>query len=292
MKSRCRSVQRHLSDYINYTLSNRQTVAVSQHLRFCKACQLELESLRCTRALLHFYVYPSPPESYEDQCWKHLQQTIEKSPRPVWWQTTVFSQLFVWIFQKFLNRPILAWLLFVVLGGLVGYQFLQFQEQNRFDSTHLQYALSATPVQPTSGGGNRELISNRERLAGISQPVPEGVGQETQKLNTQLDTVEPSAGPLPRTGYLPILVSDGEDLKGMAISDASSSLMRGDKLSSPDSIAVIKGFSQPLERCCDNSFSSEISWDGNRSLNGFVDMLMNVPLPSLSITEVYDSVKL
>ena len=50
MKPQCRSIQRRLSDYIDYTLSTRQIIIVGQHLRFCRDCQLELESLKRTEA--------------------------------------------------------------------------------------------------------------------------------------------------------------------------------------------------------------------------------------------------
>ena len=67
--------------------------------------------------------------------------------------------------------------------------------------------------------------------------------------------------------------------------------MTGAQLSMPAPIAATDDFSQPLGVAA-LPFSAKIGWVGDRSLNGFVERLMNVPLPSFSITEVYDSVKL
>lgn len=280
MKLRCCLIQRYLSDYLDCMLSDRQTVLVAQHLRSCQVCQLELESLRRTKALLRFYVSPSPPAGYYNQFGQQLQQTIEERSRSVWWRTMVD-----WVRLS----PVYAWMLLAVLASLVAYQFLQSQEQNRFDAVNSQHVLKVHPISPMQGGGNRELISNRDRPAGISQSFLEEFG--TQQSNRQLDVTEPSAEFLAWESYLPGLVSDHDVLKAMAIRDASPDPMMVAQLSSPDPIVATEDFSRPLGVVI-TPFPAKIGWAGNRSLNGFVDMLMNVPLPSLSITEVYDSVKL
>ena len=106
MKPQCRSIQRCLSDYIDYTLSARQTIIVAQHLRFCRDCQLELKALRRTEALLRVHVPPQPPEGYYDQFGEQLQQLIEKRPRPIWWGVAALSQAIAWRFQEFLHQSI------------------------------------------------------------------------------------------------------------------------------------------------------------------------------------------
>ena len=85
--------------------------------------------------------------------------------------------------------------------------------------------------------------------------------------------------------------NESDTFKAMTIDDTSPELMTVAQLSSPEPIAAKENFSQPLGVVAIPA-SAEIGWSNNRSLNGVVEMLMDVPLPSFSITEVYDSVKL
>ena len=316
MKPQCRSIQRRLSDYIDYTLSARQTISVAQHLRFCRECQLELKSLRRTEALLRVHVPPQPPEGYYDQFGEQLQRLIEKQPRPIWWGITALSQTMAWRFQQFLHQssssfsklisfpiswvkqsPAYAWMLLVILIGLSAYQSFQPQEQDRSDTVNLSQVVKVQPTSPPKEGGNRELISNRERLVATTQTLSENVVQNGQNIDKEIEVIESLAELSRWEGYQPDPVSDSnfindsDTFKAMAIDDASPALMTVAQLSSPEPIAAKGDFSQPLGVVAIPT-SAEIGWSDNRSLNGVVEMLMNVPLPSFSITEVYDSVKL
>ena len=316
MKPQCHSIQRCLSDYIDYTLSSRQTMIVAQHLRFCRDCQLELESLRRTEALLRLHVPPQPPEGYYDQFGEQLQQIIEKRSRPVWWGATALSRAITWRFQEFLHQsiysfrqlisfpivwakqsPVYAWMLLAVLVSLSAYQFFQPQEQKRSDSANLSQVLKVQPTAPLKQSENRELISNRERLIEMAQALPKYVVQGGQDSDKEIEVVESLTDLSRWEGSQPDPVSDSSPISesdaftAMAIDDASPELMTGAQLSSPEPIAAREDFSQPLGVVAIPA-SAEIGWSDNRSLNGVVEMLMNVPLPSFSITEVYDSVKL
>ena len=327
MKPQCRSIQRCLSDYIDYTLSAPQTAAVAQHLRVCRDCQLELESLRRTAMLLRLHVPPRPPEGYYNQFGEQLQRIIEARPRPVWWGMTALSQAIAWRFQEFLHQstyafsklisfpiswvkqsPVYAWVLLAVLislsayplavfVGQYAYQFFQSQEQNHFDTANLSQVLEVQPTSPLNQGGNRELISNRERLVEMAQVPPEHVVQGEQNSDKEIEVAESLAKLSKWESYQPDpvsdsdFISDNDAFKAMAIYDVSPDLMTVAQLSSPEPIAAREDFSQPLGVVA-IPVSAEIGWVDNRSLNGVVEMLMNVPLPSFSITEVYDSVKL
>jgi hypothetical protein len=316
MKPQCRSIQRCLSDYIDYTLSARQTIIVAQHLRFCRDCQLELKSLRRTEALLRIHVPPQPPEGYYGQFGEQLQRLIEKQPRPIWWGVTAFSQAIAWGFQEFLHQsissfsklisfpigwvkqsPAYAWMLLIVLISLSAYQSFQTQEQDRSDTVNLSQVVKVQPTAPPKEGGNREVISNRERLVATTQTLPENAVQSRQDIDKEIEVIESLAELSRWEGYQPDPVSDSnfindsDTFKAMAIDDASPDLMTVAQLSSPEPIAAKENFSQPLGVVAIPT-SAEIDWSDNRSLNGVVEMLMNVPLPSFSITEVYDSVKL
>ena len=316
MKPQCRSIRRRLSDYIDYTLSARQTIIVGQHLRFCRDCQLELESLRRTEALLRVHVPPQPPEGYYDQFGEQLQQLIEKRTRPVWWDAAVLSRTIACRFQEFLHQsigsfsklisspmgwvkqsPAYAWLLLLVLISLSAYQSFQSQEQDRSDVVNLSQVLKVQPTSIPMESGNREVISNRERLVATTQTILEQVVQGRQNIDKEIEVIESLAKLSRWDGYQldPVsdssFANDSDTFKAITIDDASPDLMMVAQLSSPEPIAAKEDFSQPLGVVAIPA-SAEIGWSSNRSLNGVVEMLMNVPLPSFSITEVYDSVKL
>ena len=316
MKPQCRSIQRCLSDYIDYALSARQTIIVAQHLRFCRDCQLELKSLRRTEALLRGHVPPQPPEGYYDQFGEQLQRLIEKRPRPIWWGVTAFSQAIAWRFQEFLHQsirsfsklisfpigwvkqsPAYAWTLLIILISLSAYQSFQSQEQDRSNTVNLSQVVKVQPTAPSKESGNRELISNRERLVATTQTLPENVVQGGQNIDKEIEVIESLAELSRWEGHQPDPVSDSnfindsDTFKAMTIDDPSPDLVAVAQLSSPEPIAAKEDFSQPLGVVAIPT-SAEIGWSDNRSLNGVVEMLMDVPLPSFSITEVYDSVKL
>ena len=313
MKPQCRSIQRCLSDYIDYTLSARQTIIVAQHLRFCRDCQLELKSLRRTEALLRVHVPPQPPEGYYDQFGEQVQRLIEKQPRPVWWGATALAQLIAWRFQEFLHQftsafsklisfpigwvkhsPAYVWMLLIILISLSAYQSFQPQEPDRSGTVNLSQVVKVQPTSPLKESGNREVISNRERLVATTQTLPENVVQSSQNIDKEIESLTELSrweGHQPDPVSDSNFVNDSYTFKAMAIDDASPDLVTIAQLSSPEPIAAKENFSQPLGVVAIPT-SAEIGWSDNPSLNGVVEMLMNVPLPSFSITEVYDSVKL
>lgn len=80
MRSRCQKIEPLVSDYIDGTLSERQTVDVASHIRSCGSCQREVADLRKTKHLLkNFYIEPEAPETYYAQFTTQLQQRIEES---------------------------------------------------------------------------------------------------------------------------------------------------------------------------------------------------------------------
>ena len=80
MRSRCQKIEPLVSDYIDGTLSERQTADVSSHIRSCGSCQREVADLRKTKHLLkNFYIEPEVPDTYYAQFATQLQQRIEES---------------------------------------------------------------------------------------------------------------------------------------------------------------------------------------------------------------------
>ena len=80
MRSKCDKIERLLSDYIDGTLSERQTADVALHLRSCGSCKREVVDLKKTNHLLeNFYVEPEASDAYYARFTTRLQQRIEQS---------------------------------------------------------------------------------------------------------------------------------------------------------------------------------------------------------------------
>ena len=79
--AKCYTVQHQLSDYIDDTLSARQKTAVEAHLRACLHCRNEVTALKKTRTLVgSFYVTPTASDAYHARFAARLQKQIEQAP--------------------------------------------------------------------------------------------------------------------------------------------------------------------------------------------------------------------
>lgn len=80
MSLKCEKIQRLLSDYIDETLSKRQMKNVASHLDTCRTCKREAIHLKKTCHLLeNFYVEPEASDAYYARFTKTLQQRIDQS---------------------------------------------------------------------------------------------------------------------------------------------------------------------------------------------------------------------
>lgn len=80
MRSKCDKIERLLSDYIDGTLSERQNNVVGLHLRSCGLCKQEVIDLKKTNHLLeNFYVEPAASDTYYARFTTRLQHRIEQS---------------------------------------------------------------------------------------------------------------------------------------------------------------------------------------------------------------------
>jgi len=77
MRLKCNHTKNLLSDYLDGILPENQTFAISQHLKHCRMCQRELESLEKTNQLLKFYIEKTPPDDYFQKLWSNLEYQIE-----------------------------------------------------------------------------------------------------------------------------------------------------------------------------------------------------------------------
>ena len=79
LRTPCERQKNQLSDYIDDTLSERQKAVVAAHLRVCPLCQNEMAALKKTRELVgRFYVTPTAPDAYYARFAARLQERIEQ----------------------------------------------------------------------------------------------------------------------------------------------------------------------------------------------------------------------
>ena len=79
LRTPCERQKNQLSDYIDDTLSERQKAVVAAHLRACPLCQNEMAALKKTRELVgRFYVTPTAPDAYYARFAARLQERIEQ----------------------------------------------------------------------------------------------------------------------------------------------------------------------------------------------------------------------
>ena len=314
MKSQCRSIQQHLSDYIDRGLSKRQNVKVKNHLRRCSACRYEFESLRRTTGLLNYYVEPEPPKGYHDRFWRELQFTIEQTDsQPVWkagiglWQGVrntgqSLADRLAYSCRSLVDAPsqwLLKWgrlapvygAIFVVMSGIfVATRFTQPPEENRGTrASQLRNPLAAAPIQLTRARENRELITKRERAPGLPQGLASQERRTPQKVNHQLEISELSKqgwGSYDRAPF----DGNSETPRGHTEdSDVFPDFIASAQLTAPGTVLTTREFSVAV--AIDSPFPEKFEREGRRS-NSSLRVLKDVAVHDLSLTAVYDSVKL
>ena len=106
MKLKCHKIQRHLSDYIDETLSEQQAADVALHLRACPPCRREAAALKKTcRLIENFYVEPEAPDAYYTRFTTELQRRIEHiQPTAIHQQLRAVSTRVGWQLSTLLYR--------------------------------------------------------------------------------------------------------------------------------------------------------------------------------------------
>lgn len=305
MKPQCRSVQRYLSDYIDCTLSRGQTVAIAQHLGICRGCRKEVKSLRNTKALLHYYVPPTPPDGYDSLFWQQLQRVIEERPRPTWWRRIVGSLLFVAgsprIFDRccfFLNSlirhpvqwswrwarlsPAYAVIFLVMLTTLLVYQGFQTSRNERLYPPGTPQFLNAPPSYHAHVEMDRNLV--RDNLKKIATISPSSPNRFVHKTLRQSNLTDLTTEYLDWNGNPPTSGNDGEGLKEIITHDSSSDSLVFAQLSTPEPYLSREDYSQPLRAVINISYRFERK--DNRSSSFTSGVLADVQLPDLSLEKI------
>ena len=314
MKSKCRSIQEYLSDYIDRGLSDRQNVMVKNHLRRCSTCRGEFESLRRTTGLLNYYVEPEPPKGYHGRFWRELQFTIEQTEsQPMWWTGTALWRsvcrtgqgLFYpaayfcrslldtpcqWLLRWGRMVPIYSFIFMIMSGIFVVRQFMESPEANRrMGASQFRSPLEEYPIRLMHAQENRELVTKREKVLGLPQGLSGQEHHAPQKVNHQLGMAE-----LPNQGWRNYGRSalDGtiETPRGHTDDgDMFPELAASAQLAAPNLALTTREFSGAV--AINSPFPDKFEREGRQS-NSSLLVLKHVAVRDLSLTEVYDSVKL
>lgn len=314
MRLRCRSVQQHLSDYIDCGLSSRRNAMVKNHLRRCSACRYEFESLRRTTGLLSFYVEPEAPKGYHNRFWRELQFTVEQAEsQPRWWAGTGLWRSVSSTGQGLLDRFAYSyrtlvgasnqWLLrwgksvpvysFILIGMSVLFiadRLMQTPEESRrSEARQLRSPLEEDPVRSVLTQENRELIAKREKVPGLPQGLSNQERQAPKKVNHQLELADVPNQDWDSSGYAPFDGSSETLRAQIDDSDVFPNLIASAQLSNPDSALTTREFSGMV--AIHSPFPDKFEREGRQS-NSSLRVLKHVAVRDLSLTEVYDSVKL
>lgn len=314
MRSRCRSIQQYLSDYIDRGLSNRRNVMVKDHLRRCSTCRYEFESLRRTAGLLNYYVEPAPPKGYHDQFWRELQFTIEQTEsQPIWWPGIGLWQSACRTGQSLLDRfayscqtligtasrlllrrrglvPIYSVIVIIMSGLFVANHLMQSPDENRRPGTRqLINALDEYPVRFVHLQGNREFVTKRDKVLALSQDLANQEHHAPKKVNHQLELAELHSQDWDGYDQTPFDETSDPLRANTDENDVFPYLIASAQLSNPDSALTTREFSGAV--AIDSPFPEKFEREG-RQLNSSLQVLKNVAVRDLSLTEVYDSVKL
>jgi anti-sigma factor RsiW len=314
MRLQCRSIQHYLSDYIDYGLSERQNVIVKNHLRRCLACQQELESLRRTTGLLSFYIEPEPPAGYHDRFWRELELTIEqREPRPMWcggialWRSVsgmgqdLLDQLAnscralidapsQWLLRWGRLVPIYSFIFIIMSSIFVATQLMQSPEESkRAGANQIRSPLDDHPIRMVRAQESRELVTKREKVLGLPQELSGQQHHTPQKVSHQLEIMELPDQDWDSYGRTPV-ARNGEVPGGHPDdSDVFPDLIAFAQLSAPDSALTTREFSGAVG--INSPFPEKFEREGRQS-NSSLRVLKDVAVRDLSLTEIYDSVKL
>ena len=314
MRLRCRTVQQYLSDYIDCGLTSRRNAMVKNHLRRCSACRYEFETLRRTTGLLSFYVEPEVPKGYHNRFWRELQFTIEQAEsQPMWWtgiglwrsvsstgqsfldRFAYFYRTLIGAFNQWLLKwgksvPVYGFILIGMSGLFVADRLMQTPEESRrLGARQLRGPLEEEPVRLVHTQENRELIAKREKVPGLPQGLSNQERHAPKKVNHQLKLADVPNQDRDSNGYAPF-EGNSETLRArIDDSDVFPYLIASAQLSDPDSALTTREFSGMV--AIDSPFPDKFEREGRQS-NSSLRILKHVAVRDLSLTEVYDSVKL
>lgn len=304
MKLKCNATQRFISDYIDGTLSTRDTAKVEAHLQLCLVCQHEVNALKKTRDLVvDFYVEPEAPDNYYPQFEVELHRCIEnKGPTPLKQRLKTSVLQFTWslltqLRQSFgrysfirMNAFPLGMLFVLIVAGFV-VTHLPKQEVSLPPKVSLQEV-----GEPANGDEKSELRHGTYNDRKAKQTTLGEVSSTTSATDAEKVDYWKLTEPLTTETEGHIIVMHISNDRSVPNNTADSELLvyaQPDILSRKSPLQDDNYAMFPLE--LQVAPFSEKYQRKHRRLTRFVDELMNVPSEVLSIPampELYNSSKL
>ena len=314
MSLKCQKTQRLLSDYIDATLPKRQMKNVTEHLDTCRTCKREAFDLKKTCHLLeNFYVEPEASDVYYTQFTKTLQQRIEQSaPTALYQRVYAASSRLTWQLTARIRRHIDRCL-------PTGHISVRQKMLPYYTLVAAMMALLVAPFAlkfvPSDNNGEHTLVSRQPAAtlaiqqdtaaaqpAEIRRNVSRSRATETPSVDSDSDVWQFTDEQTPE-GYIVTTLRKNRKrtLPSVAL-DIDSELLTYAELPSQ---ATSREYLTAREVLTDGRYTL-LLLQGIRSgqqvlqqyqrkwsqIEGFSQKLLDVPLETLSITEVYDSIEL
>lgn len=331
MSLKCQKTQRLLSDYIDGTLSQRQTKDVTGHLDTCSTCKREAIDLKKTCDLLeNFYVEPQASEAYYARFTRTLQQHIEQSASTAFHQrargisTRLAWQLLarlrrsidrcvptglITVRKKMLPYYVLVATMMTLLVAPFALKLLPSGENGEYAFGHL-YTVAKARLFSTATTVSHQPAATLAIQQDTATAQPTEVRRnlsrnrttETPTVDSGSDVWQFTDDPLTEGYMLTTLQKNSEDTRRSVALDIDSELLTYAEL--PTQAAP---WEYPTDRevLTDGRYTflllqgirsgQQVLQQYQRKWNqskGFSRELLDVPLETLSITEVYDSIEL
>ena len=313
MSFKCQKTQRLLSDYIDATLSERQMTGITAHLDTCRICKRAAIDLKKTCHLLeNFYVEPEASDAYYAAFTKTLQERIEQSASTAFYQRIYETGTrLIWQLTARVRRSIDRCLptghisvrhkmvpYYTLVAAMMALLVVPFALKLVPSDNNGEHSFSRQPVatlaiqQDTAAAQPAEIRRNVSRSRTTETPV---VGSSSDVWQF---TDEPMA-----EGYiLTTLQKNSKRTLPRVALDIDSELLTYAEL--PNQVAS-REYPTAREVLTDGRYAL-LLLQGIRSgqqalqqyqrkwsqIDGFSRKLLDVPLETLSITEVYDSIEL
>ncbi len=331
MSLKCQKTQRLLSDYIDESLSERQMADVALHLDTCRTCKREAIDLKKTCHLLeNFYVEPEASDAYYARFTKTLQQRIDQNPPTalhqqvrgigarLTWQLLARVRRYIdrcvptrliTVRQKMLPYYALAATMMTLLVAPLVLKQMPTGENGEHALGHLYATAKArlfstsTPVshQPAATLAIQQDQTTAQP-AEIRRNVSRSRTTETPTVNSGSDLWQFTDDPVAEGYILTTLRKNSKDTLPSVALDIDSELLAYAELLSQ---ATPGEYPTDREVLTDGRYAL-LLLQGIRSgqhalqqykrkrgqFEGFSRKLLDVPLETLSITEVYDSIEL
>ena len=328
MRSTCDKIERLLSDYIDGTLSERQNSDVAVHLRSCGSCKREVVDLKKTSHLLeNFYVEPKASDAYYARFTTRLHRRIEQTaPTALHQRCLAVATRLGWHLFTQLHRHIehsrlggvlsirqhafpyyisgLTLAMFVVatllLNQVSGYDAGSHALGRLYAAAKIRFfSVDAPPsVQPTAALAIKQDTETGAQPTGIRRNVSSGRPTETPAIDSGSDVWLFTDEPMTE-GYIftALQETDSERVPSVALAIDSELLAYAEipaqgafwaRLTGRDVLTESR-YALLLLQGIDGQHALqqyERKWNGSK---GFSQKLLDVPLETLSISEVYDS---